>query len=517
MKKLFANIAIFLSMLILSPVYFTSAYGAASVNVSLERDIYDDMELWAAEGLIGSQLNSFKPFAASEVGQQLVAAMDACHAAKTARASCRKIREHYATLFNADFTEAKSPRQTNHTYFKPVESFSVNYKYFSGPFSVYNNEGIDYGKGHNAAVQLQSHARLWNVFSFFIEPAFIYNQQFGSGEDQSRLTFRLHKGYAKFNLYNVELLVGRDALWWGPGYHGALLMSNNAHPFDMVKLSNPEPVLLPWIFSRLGPVQFNLIFSQLNDQRKGSELANPFLYGLRLGLKPHPFVEVGGSHLVLFGGPGRRDMTLREILATLYSNSNRDNEKTDSNQQFAVDLAITIPNIQKYIFIANGIRLYGEIGAEDSGYPPDTRAYLAGLAIYKPFFLDGSVLRAEYAILSPDRAPGAWYHHGSYPLRYEGRVFGHHAGADAEDIFVEWSHDLDKFFYKVGFDRERSGIKTQAHSQSKNQYFGEVGWSINKHSKMILRYTYEDVQNAGSIPGVKLQNHYVGIEVSLQF
>lgn len=504
-------------MIFLAPVFFAPVHAASSVNVSLSRDLYDDMEYWAAEGLITSQLNSIRPFAASEVGLQLLAAMDACHKTKTAQASCEKITQRYAKLFHADIREAKSPRQISHSYFKPVETFSVSYQYLNRPFSVFNNEGIDYGEGHNAVVQLQSHARLWNVFSFFIEPAFIYNQQFGSGEDESRLAFRLHKGYAKLNIYNIELLAGRDSLWWGPGYHGALLMSNNAHPFDMIKLSNPEPVLLPWIFSLLGPVQFNLIFSQLNDQRKGSELANPFLYGLRLGLKPHPFVEIGGSHLVLFGGPGRRDMTLREILATLYSNSNRDYEKTDSNQQFAVDLAITIPDIQKYIFIADGIRLYGEIGAEDSGYPPDTRAYLAGLAIYKPFFLDGSVLRAEYAILSPDRAPAAWYSHGSYPMRYEGRVFGHHAGSDAEDIFIEWSHHLDKLFYKVGFDQERSGIQRKANPQTKQQYFGEAGWQFNAHSRITLRYMYEQVQNAGNVSGERLTNHYLGVEAALHF
>jgi len=98
-------------------------------------------------------------------------------------------------------------------------------------------------------------------------------------------------------------------------------------------------------FFYLGPVQFNLIFSQLNDERKGSALANPFLYGLRLGIKPHPFLELGASHLVMFGGPGRRDLNLGEIISTLYSDKNLTG-KTDSNQEFAVDFALTIPNIK---------------------------------------------------------------------------------------------------------------------------------------------------------------------------
>lgn len=529
MKKLFINITIFLFILFLSPLLVPPAHGASSVNVSLERDIYDDMELWAAEGLISSQLNSMRPFAASEVGQQILAAMDACYTKKTAQASCRQIRERYAKLFNADISEAKSPHQTNPTYLKPLESFSITYNYFSAPFSVYNNEGIDYGKGHNALVRIQSHARLWNVFSFFIEPAFIYNQHFGAvsqlayrlpvgtDEEDSRLAFRLHKGYTKLNIYNVELLVGRDALWWGPGYHGALLMSDNAHPFDMIKLSNPEPVLLPWIFSYLGPVQFNLFFSQLNDERKGSELANPFLYGMRLGLKPHPYLELGASHLVMFGGPGRRNLSVREIIETLYSNSNRDNERTDSNSEFGFDLALTIPNLKKYLFLIDGIKLYCEVGGEDSGYPPDRRAYLAGLAFFKPFGLERAIFRGEYAITSDDNVPRAWYNHASYPMRYEGRVFGHHAGSDADDIFLEWSHSFEKFFYKLGFDRERSGIRSAAYPQFKNQYFGEMGYRFNANANITFRYAYEDINNLGNVQDERQKNHFLGMETAIYF
>jgi len=51
----------------------------------------------------------------------------------------------------------------------------------------------------------------------------------------------------KAEAFNLELEVGRDSLWWGPGYNGALLMTNNARPFDLVKLSNAYPYRIPWI------------------------------------------------------------------------------------------------------------------------------------------------------------------------------------------------------------------------------------------------------------------------------
>jgi len=510
---------IILAVLFFLQIFLIPAHAASSTNVTLERDIYRDMELWAAEGLIDSNLSSIKPFAGSEVGKQLAGALDKCNAMTSPSETCKDIQNRYATLFDAEIEEARFPDRSVGTYIKPIETFSVSYNYLSGPFSTYNNEGLYYGKGSNALIQFQSQARLGNVLSFFVQPVLIYNQHFGHDDGGSRTDVRLHKGYAKLNLFNIELQVGRDSLWWGPGYHGSLLMSNNAHPFDMIKLSNPEPVRLPWIFSYLGLWQFNLIFSQLNDERTGKELANPFLYGMRVGLKPIQYVELGVSHLVVFGGPGRRDLNLSEINQVLFGNADRSNEKTDSNQEVAIDMAVTLPNLKKYIFVADGIKLYGEIGAEDNGNPPTTRAWLAGLAIFKPFGLERSAFRVEYAttVLGPYNIPDGWYKHGSYPMRYEGRVFGHHMGTEADDFFVEWSHSFDKVYYKLSFDRERSGFKTKTYAQSKNQYLGELGYRINSNLNLILRYAYEDIDNLGNVQGERQGNHFLGTEAVIEF
>lgn len=527
--------AIVLLALLFTLISSSPVCAASSVNVSLERALYSDMEFWAAEGLIESQLNSFRPFAGSEVGSQIAAALDRCDAKKSASPTCRRIAGHYAKLFQGDVEEARFPDHRNNTFLKPVETFSLSYRYLDGPFSVYNQEGLHYSDGHNAMIQFQSQARLWRAFSFFVQPMVLYNQKSGfhsiqpnpnpssappngwSDDESSNFDVRLHKGYGKLTLSNVELLVGRDSLWWGPAYHGALLMSNNAHPFDMVKLSNPEPVLLPWIFSYLGPVQFNLIFSELKDDREGEQLKNPFLYGGRLGFKPHPCLELGASHLVMFSGKGRRDLSFSDVFNILYGNENQDNKKTDSNQEFSVDAALTIPNVKKYLLLADGLKLYVEWGGEDTGLPPDRRAYVTGLALYKLFDLERTALHVEYARMSPSSVPGSWYNHPYYPMYYKDSVFGHHAGSDADDLFIEWSQDFEKFYYKLGFDRERSGIQTRDHTQTKNQFFGEVGYRLNDHSDIRLSYAYEKVDHVDYEEDDSRNNHFLGIEAFFSF
>lgn len=489
---------------------------ASSVNVPLDHPIYRTLDFWAAQGLVSGNLASMRPVTRKEAGRQIADVLKQCGQKTAGEASCRDA-DFWAKHFKSEVDEAVAPDSAPAWAVKPIDSIRGGYTYLDGPFSVYNNEGIDLSKEHNLVLRTQSYANLWRHFSVFAEPAFIYNQKFGS-EENERSTLRLHKGYAKATAGPLELLVGRDSLWWGPGYHGSLLMSNNAHPFDMIKLSNPEPATLPWLLRYLGSVQFNLIFSQLNDERHGLELANPFLYGLRVNLKPHRFFEIGASHLVLFGGPGRRDMSVLEIFKTLYSNANHDREKTDSNQQVSVDLALTLPDLAKHLKVVDGVKLYLEIGAEDSGYPPDRRACLAGLALYRPFGLDNAVFRTEYAIMSPYSVPGAWYDRAWYPMRYEGRVFGHHAGSDAEDIFLEWSQDFEKAGYKIGFDRERSGVQTRRESvQNKDQFYAELGYSVIERLRVTGRYTFENITHHQNIPGADRRNHYFGLEAVYYF
>jgi len=61
-RKYLMRIAIIISALLLTQISFVSAYAASSTNVTLESDLYHDMEFWAAEGLIESNLSSIKPF-----------------------------------------------------------------------------------------------------------------------------------------------------------------------------------------------------------------------------------------------------------------------------------------------------------------------------------------------------------------------------------------------------------------------------------------------------------------------
>jgi hypothetical protein len=175
------------------------------------------------------------------------------------------------------------------------------------------------------------------------------------------------------------------------------------------------------ILRYFGPFKATLLLSKLEDDRP---ILDPYLYGLRLNIKPIPSLELGVSHIAIFGG---EDVSLRlsEITEILYSNQNLTGYK-ESNQQFSIDLSLWIYNPDKIVPFLSSFKFYTEFGAEDTGTPPDRRAFLFGI-LCSDLFLTGKVdLRIEYADTSPSSVPTAWYQHTSYPAYYEGRVFGHH-------------------------------------------------------------------------------------------
>lgn len=498
-----------------------TATAHASINIPIQSSFYEDLDILIAEGLIKSDTSSTRPVTRSEAGRLLVEATETIEEENTTSFAAERL-ESMSEEYGDEIDEARNQDSAPDTFIKPVEEFSVSYHLLDGKYSIFNNEGIDYYDGHNAAVRFQSNGRLWKYISFYIEPLLTCNESFNNIDGNDETSVKLHKGYLKVTLHNIELEAGRDSLWWGPGYHGALLISNNAKPFDMIKLSNPRSTLLPWIFSYLGPFKFNLFVAQLDmDSAPEDPPPHSKLMGLRFDFKPHPLVEVGTSYLAHFGGerPGIESLDISDYLYIMFSNECRSFDKRDSNKQFAVDLALTIPNLSNVVPIAESVKCYTEVGGEDDGYPPDRRAYLVGMALYDIFKVSGLNLRAEYADLSPSRddVRRVWYTHSMWPMRQDGRIFGHHAGTDSDDLFIELSQRFNNgFHYKVGFDKEGNGL-SYAYPQEKYQYFCEAGFNIKQRSHFTVMYSYEDIDHYMNVNDSKKENHFLAVEFDYTF
>ena len=516
--------SLFFLVLLVFPVF---SWAISSVNVPLDSWVYDTLDRLEGYGLIDSALSGTKPYSRMEAARLTAEAQRKWEERQPQRKSggfvekelipslLGKLKKEFKVeLVESGFEEgSRAP-----TYLKPIDEVILKYVFqtddavyrpqIGNPpqhtiYPIYNNDGIVYQEHHNFSAEFQGEGRLWNHISLYYRPIF-------KAFEGQKAKLDLDKGYLKVEAARMELEAGRDSLWWGPGYHGALLMTNNARPFDLIKLSNDRPYLLPL----LGPFKFNLFFSRLDNE--APSIPKPLLYGLRFNFKPHPIVEFGISHIAIFDGEGREDLSLGDVLEILYSNRNLEGKKA-SNQQVAIDLVLRWPNFDRILPLARSLKFYGEYGAEDTGFLPDRRAYLLGL-FFSDLFLTGRIdLRLEYTNTSPRDVSSAWYTHNEYPPIFHDRIFGHHVGSNGQDYFARLTAYLTPKLL-LGFDLDaeiqgsREAVKTNTY-----RWGTDLEYFLTDRMRLKGRYIVELFKDPDFIAGGDSTRHLFGLEFHHSF
>ncbi len=482
-----------------------------SVNVDLDSWTYPALEKLTATGLIKSDVMNTRPLTRVELARLTGEAL--------ASAEERKCGDQLSGLslyllerLKGEFKDELSilgiiDDVSVHTFIKPVDELRVRYHLLDGGHAIYNNDGIRYGDDHNASLEFSGRGKLFNTISFYYRPIVRYNQDL---DDEEETELELLRGYIKVNLGNVELEIGRDSLWWGPGHHGSLLMTNNAEPFDMVKVSNSRPIILPWVFRYLGPFKTTWFLTELEKDR---EVPEPYLTGFRVNFKPLPVLEIGASRVIMMGGDGRPDVDFGDILKVITGENISGAEEDTSNQIASVDFSLRLE------FLRN-TEIYGELGGEDeAGGLPTKKGYLAG--IYFPRVThDGRVdLRVEYAYNHVDGHPNVWYNHSVYKTgyRYEDSVIGHHMGSDAEDLFARVTGCVTgRMTVGMDFDFEERS-KSDPFPEKHYQYGIDLSYDINDMIHIAGRYGFEKVKNHNKTDGAEEEYHFFSTELEIRF
>jgi len=318
------------------------------------------------------------------------------------------------------------------TYFQPVSEARVRALYVEEPFSTYNEQGREFHDGLNLYMSDRAVVRLVEHVVFTAEPEFSVVQNSRTRQspgDDEDYTLRFQELALSTRFGFAEMTVGRTPLWWGPGRHGALLVSNNARPFDLIKLGTAGPQLLPGWLGYLGHVQAETFVARMETDRAVSE---PYIWGLRVSTRLNPWIEFGASRTAQFGGRGRAVGwgTVRDVVL-----ADTENDPGDPGNQLAsLDVRFVLP------FPWQPLELYAEVGGEDEagGFFSKT-AWLAGVYLPRIGPWNQLELTVEVADTKVSGSPGVWYSNRHYPdgYTYHEQVIGHHLGADGLDIFSE--------------------------------------------------------------------------------
>ena len=467
----------------------------ASPYLDVGDEVYVLLSRLEAEGVITDALLSTKPLSRKEIVRLALAA----EANAVGRSAFIKgLIETLKQRVRADEYQAGIVR--------PVDSVSVKYIYtnaavltltYPGPSPQkeqafnYNNDGDLYSRGSNLRTSLTSRWENLGPVSIYLEP------ELRSSEGAEQVV--LKKGYAVLGFSWIDIVAGRDSQWWGPGQHGAILLSNNAEPLTMVKLTGPGPQVLPWIFKYLGPFQYDFFVTRLEKDR--SDYPRPYLMGMRIDFKPHPYIEIGLERTALLGGEGR-PTDASTWWDSLTGNNEHDGSGNPGDQRAGWDVKLTLP--LKW----QPLQIYWERAGEEERQKHSPMPYkLANLyGLYLPGLLgmERIDLRAEYAENEVNEQPYVWYTHGTYTAgyTYRGMIMGHHMGTESNDLFLELSCLIPEQAARISlsFDREKHNLEGPV-SESVRELMLSGTSLVSEHVEVSASFGYGRIENPGNAVG----------------
>jgi len=436
--------------LLVQLAWISPCHALVSTNVPVGHWSYDAVAKLADYGFIDSAMLTVKPLTRVEMARHISQAMHALARESDPPAVLLRVLDRLKGEFKVELIQIGAlDGWCGDSFVKPVEDPYFKYVRAQHATGLENLRGDEFEAGSNQRVGFASRGTFFDRAAFYLHPEYTDASSEGDGDVD------LVEAYGKVGAGDYEVQMGKDSLWWGPGRHGSILMSNNAQPLRMIKIGNPQPIQLPWIFDWLGPFKGQWFMAELERDR---DIPEARLSGVRLNAKPHPQVELGASRLVMFGGRGVPRVDFFDYVKAFFALT----EQEENNQLAGFDVSVLVPLGRDMPL--RSVKLYADAAGEDEagGYPSKWGSLLG--AQFNDILRTGRTdLRVEYTDTHE-----LFYLHSLYTsgYTYKGRVMGHYVGTDARSLFVQLSHYVtDNAIVDVAVDRRTYG--TSAETQSR--------------------------------------------------
>ena len=437
-------------------VFYNMVFALSSPNIPLDSPIYLYLEKLSGFGLISSDVKGIRPLSRSEAAR-LVKEAELRTAGSDQPRLALELLDRLKQLLPRELSLYGEEQSAPSFDYNPLTAARLRYVYLEGaprsyfravhdpgnegvfgigsglrPANPYpsptqqrgtegaplfeNNNGVVYRNGSNLDLRGSGEVYVGAQASALVEPMLLWSEK----GDEARL--RLNRGYLKLGGKGLELEVGRDENWLGPGYRGALTLTNNARNFDLVKLSSPEPVQTKYLWD----LKYSLIFSRFEKTVTDGQERQPYFFAGKLAMKPLDDLEFGVNLGRQVGGPGVNN-SFGDIVRGLVGGTSDDN----SNTLAGFDLRVRLPWLRN-------TELYGELSGEDSAaFWPIVESYVAGVYIPRLTESGRDDLRFEYF-----RGNRILYSNGTFPEGYlrHNMPIGHSQGGATQDFFLRYSH-----------------------------------------------------------------------------
>jgi hypothetical protein len=339
--------------------------------------------------------------------------------------------------------------------FKPLEYLQVRAGFASkSATNLVNSNGERLDKGANGRVTGSSWFEVGGVLGGYLQP------EYEIGEDTNR--GQLIEGYLKARGGPVELIVGRESLWWGPGFNGSMLVSNNALAMDMIRLRTANQITLPWVFADLfGPLKAELFFGSLEKER--TAFPSSKVTGVRIDLAPFPWLEVGAARSIVFDGTTNTRSKLPWYrYPFVYVHGNKEGSEGDSSSgdnRWQLDASFRWANMGKYLPLSRDAEVYFDMGWDDTccgtWYIPIYPGGLVGVYLPNLFMSPDTTFRFEFTNTTRFQ-----FTHGIWTDGFErkGQVISDFVGTNGQDFFFRLTQRLSPAIdVGIEFDYARIG------------------------------------------------------------
>ena len=250
--------------------------------------------------------------------------------------------------------------------------------------------------------------------------------------------FRADGSPVGIDLGNWSIAASTLDRWWGPGWDGSLILSNNARPIPSLSIGRnlntaPTQDWLRWV----GPWDLQVLFGQLESERA---IPNARFFGMRFNFRPLKGLEIGISRTAIWCGDGR-PCDWGTFWDLMIGDSNPEDfatvDEQPGNQLAGFDVRWT------NFWFETPVSVYAQaIGEDEAGGFPSrylTQIGIEGSGITRGqtsyrWFIEGA--ETSCGGLYDDEVFNCAYLHDLYTsgYTYNGRVIGHGLDNDARVV-----------------------------------------------------------------------------------
>ena len=253
-------------------------------------------------------------------------------------------------------------------------------------------------------------------------------------------------------------------MWWGPGFHTSLMMSNNTAGFEHFMLGTiNEKRVKNWGFNG------RYVLSKFGKKSKSKPYYSGFIFNTTY--YSIPIITLGFSRAFLSGGNNTNyDISLLD--AALLPFEIVKIEKPASNEDMLSPVDQTYTGYINLRFPESGLVVFLEYGRNEGPksfkdfilHPDHSRAYIFGIKKYGLFNNLNLMFGFEYANLLQTlfwqlRETRDWNSAGQFDFNtYDGRYWAAHSGPDSDDFTIYLAYNNKKLSVMPSINYERHNV-----------------------------------------------------------